>query len=123
MTELKDIERNDDAKTLEERIESQIKKRHFNVSYCPESVFNDFKRFAVEEAQNNYAMAIKLLLDRSTVWRMASAMERRMDDFLILARGLGDKVMFIEQNLQRLTPTKSNDSQEKTKRKTFGKKE
>lgn len=53
---------NESYNPVKELVESKMT-TSFKISGCPMKVFNEFKQFAIEEAGDNYSLAIKILLD------------------------------------------------------------
>ena len=78
---------------------------NFKISGCPMKIFNDFKQFALEEAGDNYSMAIKILLDNvKTDLKMVFVL-RELDDLRV-------KIMNIEsQNSQESQPRRQTFAQ------------
>jgi len=56
------VDRKEESKDVKDRVES-LTTRNFYVSNCPEKVYKRFVDYAVRETGNNYAMAVKQLLD------------------------------------------------------------
>ncbi|MEA2036013.1 MAG: hypothetical protein U9O94_00785 [Nanoarchaeota archaeon] len=45
--------------------ENEIDARTFTISKCPVNIYDEFVDFAKKETGNNYAMAIRLLIERA----------------------------------------------------------
>ena len=50
------------SEEIKERV-MEITTRNFSITKCPERVFQDFVAFAKKETNDNYSMALKMLLD------------------------------------------------------------
>jgi len=94
---------------LKERIKS-ITTFDFYVKKCPSDVYERFCKFAINETRDDYAMALKVLLERND----ANSIMLTLHQFVIELR---EEI----ENIKNILDTK--DIEEKESKKTFGKQE